>query len=288
MARSADTRVAAIAFAPEVGRFRLAPGQNLDDLEERPGFGAIDAAEENQRRRDEGARTLFVPLHIADVSPGSRLLADRSEVQLIAHDGRVVHHGTGNALEVRVLSPDITVHQGIRVPGAVYNRVASEAVDMQLDYWFTELDGDGTYALPAKAGLQRIPGVGLCGTNVDDAGSRVLFQCIQPGERASCVVVVLEHPPSGRRNGEVSLCAPDYASFPRPMLFDALGGFTGHLPFYDPSGAAHYPVSGPQLSDARAMVTAFHAANHFTRRLTSPNVRLHEWQPQPVATATVH
>ena len=69
--------------------------------------------------------------------PDSRLLADRSEVRLIGRDGRVVYQGTGNDFELRATGTDATVHQGIRVPGALYSRVKGDLVDVQLDYSFT-------------------------------------------------------------------------------------------------------------------------------------------------------
>jgi hypothetical protein len=270
----------AVMFAPDEGRFRPAPGQGLDDVLEKPGMGPVDVADENQRRRAEGARTVFLPVHVSDLVPRSRLLADRSEVRLIGRDSRVVYQGTGNDLELRATDWDATVHQGIRVPGAVYGRIKAERLDVQLDYWFTLFRPIATYALPASGGDQRMPGIGWCATKVDDAGTRVLFQCLQPGERPSCLTVVLEHTPTGQRNPEVSLCVPDYTPYSGHTMPDALSRFGGRLPFYDPSGLIRYAVSGPQLAEAHVMVTAFQPAEHFVRRVVIPAVRLQDWEPQ--------
>src|SRR5689334_25237387 len=86
-AGSQDDHGIAVAFAPKAGRFRLAPGQGLDDVIEKPGVGPADVAEENQRRRAEGARTVFLPVNVSGLVPDSRLLADRSEVTVISRDG---------------------------------------------------------------------------------------------------------------------------------------------------------------------------------------------------------
>jgi hypothetical protein len=93
-ARSGDAAAIAVAFAPGDGRFRPAPGQSLDDVAEKPGFGPADVAAENQRRRAEGARAVYLPFRVSGLIPESRLLADRSEVRLIGPDGATVYEGT--------------------------------------------------------------------------------------------------------------------------------------------------------------------------------------------------
>jgi hypothetical protein len=270
----------AIVFAPGDGRFRPAPGQSLDDMVEKPGFGPADVAAENQRRRAEGARTVFLPLHVSGLVSESRLLADRSEVRLVGPDGGTVYEGTGEDLELRATTDSAAVHQSIRVPGAVFGRVSAEPLDVQIDYWFTVLRRSGTYALPALGGDQRMPGIGRCATKVDDAGTRVLLECRQPGERPTCLTAALEHAPTRARNPEVSLCAPDYSPYPGHTLPDALARFGGRLPFYDPSGLVQYPVGGPQLSQSQVLVTAFQPTDHFSTRVVIPGVHLQDWEAQ--------
>jgi len=284
-ASSGNDHGIAVAFTPGAGRFRPAPGQGLDDVEEKPGMGPVDVAEENRRRRAEGALTVFLPLRVSGLIPESRLLADRSQVTVIGRDGRPVYQGTGNGLELRATTADATIHQGIRVPGALYSRVKGELVDVHLDYSFTLFRTNAAYALAARDGDQRMPGIGWCATKVNDAGNRVLFRCLQPGERPSCLAVVLEHTPTRQRNPEVSLCVPDYTPYPGHTFPDALSRFGGTLPFYDSSGLVRYPVGGPQLSEARVVVTAFQPMAHFVRRVVIPAVRLQDWEPHVPASA---
>ena len=284
LAASAGTDSAiAVAFARDAGRYRLASGQGLDDVHEKPGFGQVDVAAENQRRRAESARTVFLPVRISGLLPDSRLLADRSDVAVIDRDGRTLYRGTGNDLEIRASNSEATVHQGIRVPGALYGRVKAQPLDVELEYSFTLFRAAATYALPAQDGDQRMPGIGWCTTTVNDAGTRVLFRCMQPGERPPCVAVALEHIPTGQRNPEVSLCAPDYSIYPGHVLPDALSRFIGSLPFYDPSGLIRYPVGGPQLSDARVIVTDFRPTQHVVRRVVIRAVRFEDWEPLTAA-----
>jgi hypothetical protein len=271
----------AATFAPDAGRLQLAPGQSVDDVEEKPGFGAEDVAAENRRRRAEGARTVFLPLNMSGLTGESRLLADRSEVSVMDREGRILYRGTGNSLEVRSTDANSIVHQGIRIPGAVYNRINGEPLDIEVNYWFTLFEAGPASALPARDGDQRIPGIGWCGTKVDDSRTRILFQCLQPGERPPCLVLALEHQPTKQQNPEVSLCAPDYFPYPGHVMPDALSRFGGRLPFYDPSGFVHYAVGGPQLPEARVLVKSFRPVEHFVRRVVIRNVRLQQWEALP-------
>jgi hypothetical protein len=288
-ASSRDDHGIAVVFAPDAGKFRPAPGQGLDDVVEKPGVGPVDVAEENQRRRAEGARTVFLPLLLSGLVPDSRLLADHSEVRITGRDGHTVYQGTGNDLELRAAGANANVHQGIRVPGAVFSRFKADLLDVELDYSFTLFRADTTYALPARDGDRRMPGIGWCATKVDDAGIRIMFRCLQPGERPSCMAIVLEHTPTRQRNPEVSLCAPNYSPYPGHAFPDAIDRFGGRLPFYDPSGLIHYPVGGLQLAEARVLVTAFRPTGHFVKHLLVPGIRLQDWEAQAPNTAgTAH
>ena len=204
---------------------------------------------------------------------------------LIDRDGRTEYRGTGNHLELRARDEEATVHQGVRVPGTVYRRVESDLLDVQLDYYFTVFEVEGRYALPALDGDLRMPGIGWCATRVDDAATRVLFRCLQPGERPSCLAVALEHTPTGQHNPEISLCVPNYTPIPGHVLPDALARFGGRLPFYDPSGLVRYPVGGDDLSEASVVVTHFRPTVHFVRRVVIPGVRLRDWEAQATVTA---
>ena len=76
------------------------------------------------------------------------------------------------------------------------------------------------------------------------------------------------------------MCAPDYSPYPGHVLPDALTRFGGSLPFYDPSGVVRYPVGGPQLSEARVLVTDFQPTEHIVRRILIPGIRLQDWEPE--------
>ena len=110
-ASSEDDRTIIVTFAPHLGRFRSMPGQGLDDVQEKPGMGPVDVAAENQRRRAEGARTVFFPVHVSGLALNSRLLADRSEVRVIGRDGRIVYRGAGNDFETRATGAEASASE---------------------------------------------------------------------------------------------------------------------------------------------------------------------------------
>jgi hypothetical protein len=70
------------------------------------------------------------------------------------------------------------------------------------------------------------------------------------------------------------------------VLPDALSRFGGRLPFYDPSGVIRYPVGGSQLPETHVLVTNFRPTAHFVWRIVIPSVRLHDWEPQMLASAS--
>jgi len=52
------------------------------------------------------------------------------------------------------------------------------------------------------------------------------------------------------------------------------------VPFRDTSGLAHYPVDGSQLADARVVMRLYSPADHFSRRVLIPSIRLSDWVTQ--------
>ena len=276
-----DESTIALAFDRGAGRLRLRPGQALDDVIEKPGFGPADVAAESQRRRREGARTIFLPLRFSGLTPGWRVLADRADVRVRDGNGATLYSGFADDIELLAVGTDATVHQAVRIPGAVYGRIKREALAIEFEYALTVFRADTTYAIRAQDGDERMPDIGWCITQVNDAGTHVRFRCLRPGERPSCLAVALEHVPTHARNPEVSLCVPDYAPYPGHTMPDALSRFGGNVPFFDPSGSIRYRVSGPDLAAAQLVVTKYHAAAHFRKRIALPVLRLEEWEPLP-------
>jgi hypothetical protein len=59
-----------------------------------------------------------------------------------------------------------------------------------------------------------------------------------------------------------------------------MGRFGATLPFRDAAGLTHYPVDGERLPDSHVVLRAYEAADHFSRRLVVPEIRLKDWQAE--------
>lgn len=283
---SGDAGTLDIAFDSGLGRYQLAPGQNVNDVPERPGFGQEDAEAASARRRAEGAVTIFLPLRIAGLPARSSLVVDRATVRLVDGDGTVRFEGRGNDLEVRLdgSTPDrVGTHHGIRIPGAIFNALKDRALRLEVDYAVTRFRLASESTLPPTGADQHLAGIGRCTTDLTRSDTAVELRCTSPGEPPSCVTTQLRHTASGRTNPEVSLCAPSYRPFPGHVLPDALSRFRGVLPFADPSGLAIYPVGGSQLAEADVLVRSYEPQEHRRERLVIPEIRLEDWLPAPAS-----
>jgi hypothetical protein len=235
-----------------------------------------------RHRGSEDDVLVYLPLRVAGLPADTMLKADRSEVRLTRPDGKTENLELGNDLEIRNEGPgdsEKRIHHGIHIQGDLYRRVIDRPVRLEIDYSLTLFRLTSSHALPALGGDQRIPDLGWCATKVNEGGTNIRFHCLEPGEIPMCSTLFLEHAPSGHRNPGRSVCSPDYAPYFGRYLPDAISRFGVNLPFRDPSGLARYPVDGSQLPQSRVVVRVYQPADHFTRRLVIPEIRLKDWGP---------
>jgi hypothetical protein len=250
-----------------------------------PGHGKlhqIKRDELNSRSRlSEGDVFVYLPVRIVGLPDDTVLRADHSEVRLIVPDRGVKNIGSSDNLEVRKEGHDESekrFRQGVHVPSELYALINDQPVTLEIDYSLTLFDLAASHALPALRGDQRMPEMGWCATKVNGAGTNVELRCLQAGKTPSCGTLFLEHAPSGRRNPAISFCSPDYAPYLRQAVPDAMGRFGRNLPFRDPTGLAHYPVDGSQLTESQVVLRTYKPLDHFTRRLVIPEIRLKDWE----------
>jgi hypothetical protein len=256
--------------------------------------------------RDE-ASTVYLPIHIAGVPDDGVLNVDKSQVRLLAPDGRVLYQGPGDDLLVRkeghqgpvhftigsryfgfvraIKTNDLSVPQdgevwiyhGIALPRSLYERAKNQPLRLEIDYSFTLLQG-GTHDIPALGGSQELPGLGRCTTKMDADGDDINLRCMKTGPAPSCASAFLEHVPSGRRNPTAFACQPNYAPFLDQMVPDGIDRFATAIRFHDLSGLAKYPVEAADLSESRVVVRVYQPQDHFTRQLVIPQIRLSDWE----------
>jgi hypothetical protein len=284
-------------YESTLGKFLLPEGIDRNNVNRRGAF-----------ERDE-ASTVYLPVHLTGLPDDGVLNADRSQVRLIALDGKKLYQGRGDDLLVRkeghqgpvdftigfrglnlrlIKTKDLSVpqdgeawiYQGIPLPRGLYPHVKNQPLRLEIDYSFTLLQGD-TYDIPALGGNQVLPGLGRCITNMDSDGDDIDLHCMKTGRAPSCASAYLEHVPSGRRNPTAFGCLPNYAPFLDQMVPDGIARFGVGIRFHDLSGLAKYPVEAGDLHDSRVIVRVYQPQDHFTRQLVIPQIRLIDWESVP-------
>lgn len=262
----AATRDLSVAFNPEVGRYQPPSGLN------------------NSTYAGEGRDAdVFLPLRVSGIRAGDTLITDHSEVKLFDSGGKLVYHGSTIGIEVdnaALAATGEARHQKITLPVSLYKQFQGQPIQAKLDYSFTLFGLSKSYAIPAIGGNERMPGLGWCQTELNDAGSAVLMKCIAAEKAPSCGGVFLENPSRGTQNPEGFGCYPEYTPYSAKPLDDAFARFVIRVSFRDPHGLAKYPVDGPQLPQSRVVIHIYEPLAHFKRSLVIPEIKLQDWEAQ--------
>jgi hypothetical protein len=258
-----------VAFDPSAGKLASVIGMKLD--------------ERRSLSRDGSDALVGLPLHVTGWPDDTMLKADRSEMGIMGDNGKWLSIGQGEDLELRnegLGNGTRTVHHLIRIPADLYVRFKDTPVQMEIRYSLTLLRLSHSFAIPALHGDQRMVDIGWCKTRTNDARTSVQLSCLQPGLVPNCGTVFLENPANGQRNPVRSACGMHYSPFVDTIDGDAVTHFAMTVPFRDTSGLAHYPVDGSQLADARVVMRLYSPADHFSRRVLIPSIRLSDWVTQ--------
>lgn len=233
---------------------------------------------------------IYLPMRLSGLPEDSGVQSDRAQIRLIDPGGLASALPsfplTGLKLGVRRNSgaaANQDAYQTVPIPGDLYRRVEDRPVRLEIDYSLTLFALASSHALPAVNSNEHISEVGWCATRINPAETAVQLGCEQAGRGPDCLTLVLEHIPTGQRNPERFGCDADYAPY-RDWQFipDGLARFGGALIFRDPNGLAKYPVNGSRLAESRVVMQIYRAADHLTRKLVIPEIRLSDWEPAPV------
>jgi hypothetical protein len=255
-----------VVFNPEVGRYQPPSGVN------------------NSAYAGEGHDTdVFLPLRLSGIPTGDTLITDHNDVRLFGSGGKLVYHGSTIGIEVDKARLDATGedrHQKITLSASLYKQLQGQLLQAKLDYSFTLFGLSKSYAIPAIGGDERMPGLGWCQTELNDAGTAVNMKCMAAEKAPTCGGVFLENPSRGTQNPEGFGCWGEYAPYSALPLPDAFTRFTIRVSFRDPNGLAKYPVDGSQLPQSRVVIRIFEPLAHFTRSVVIPQLKLGDWQPR--------
>lgn len=259
-----------ISFDAGLGRYRQPSGITLSDQE------LWD------RLHKQGSPTeLFLPLSISGLPDDSILKADKSELRLISSNGKLVYRGAGEDLEMReegTANRHASAYQEFDVPEAIYLRLKSQNLRIEINYSLTLFRLDTAFGIPALGGDLRSPKLGWCETQMNESGSAIELRCMQAGNAPACATAFLENPSTGVRNPSLSSCEPDYAPRFLRTDVDPTSQYGLNLRFRDPSGLTQYPVDGPQLPKSQVVLRLYEPQDHFTRQLMIPAIKLGDWE----------
>jgi hypothetical protein len=273
LARAMDSAAAVgLSFQPELGRLRRDASFPL--LYPLNGTFAL----------------IYLPMRLSGLPENSGVQSDRVQIRVIDPDGALISAlpsfsisglQTG-ARRSHGGSPDQDAYQNVPIRGDLYARIKDRPVRLEINYSLTLFTLASSHALPAINGNQRIPGVGWCTTGINPPETAVRLACEQAGRGPDCMTLILEHIPTGQRNPERFGCDADYAPYRDWQIIpDGMARFGGNLPFRDPNGLAKYPVNGSKLAESRVLMQIYRAADHFTRKLVIPEIRLSDWEAVP-------
>jgi hypothetical protein len=159
-------------------------------------------------------------------------------------------------------------YETVWVPEEVYNRVKDQPVRIVMEYSLTLVQATPPQTIPAEGGDRWMEGVGRCATRGSAKGTYVELGCLFPG-RAPCLAFSVTYPGAGQRPDRNPACGRDYAPYVDHVEGDSISRFAREL-----------PIMESQWKDAQVVLTAYHAAAHFTRQVVIPNIRLSDWRPE--------
>jgi hypothetical protein len=230
--------------------------------------------------RGYGDVFIVLPVRATGVPEKSILLANLSTASLIPPQGQTEHLGTQNGFQITKQLPgdgQKPITYGIRVPAALYQRIADQPVRLEIDYSLTLMGQADAQSLPAVGGDGRSPLLGWCGTKVDRVSSEVLFGCVRPGSIPRCTVVMLEHKPSGASNKKYENCGASYAPIRDRYEIDALSRFGLTIPFADVPTGDPLTVTEAMLPESQVTARVYEPRDYFSRLMVIPEIKLRDW-----------
>ncbi len=286
--------IGACAFAPWHLAFALQRALSPQPLAAQSvqlGFDAQGGRYQAPRGAAPAVRTaLYVPLHAAGVPEGTSVLMDHADLRVTGLDGSILYRGKSNIsvdgvgslfdaiFEIRSSESSeraAPLYQRLYLPAQVLKSLGNRPVRITIDESLTLFVPAEKYSLPAVGADLTLGALGRCRTRIDSEGDDVQIQCLSTAKQPLCYTAYLEQPGSGLRNPPSHGCFPAYApAIFAPLLPDAIHRTGGELPFFDRSELAQYPIDGSKLADSRMVIQTFVPADHFTRQVETPIVKL--------------
>jgi hypothetical protein len=243
--------------------------------------GVVRSLQRFQPNGGDQTADVFLPLRTAGIPNDSILLSDWVDLH-VSSDGREIYHGIGENLETDPSSANTSgksAYQEVELPMSFYAGAKAKAVAVRADYSLTLFKLANSYSLAALSGSERMPGLGWCQTQINEAETAVELHCMQLSKAPSCATVFLENTSTEVQNPPRSICNSSYGLARNLLSYasDVTPHYGGNIPFRDATGLAKYPVDGSQLAQSKVVIRVYEPVDHFTRTMTIPSVRLADW-----------
>jgi hypothetical protein len=286
---SRDTADITIRFDPATDAAAMAPGRVV------PLAGAARAARQllggdtdaaaaylHRRARADAVPVSFeLPVRIDGVPHDAILIVDRSEIRLLAPDGRILYDATNptDNAGLTIAHGTQASHQTIELPAGIYRQWGESAARLEITYWLTLFRQSTTFSMAATSGDLRTPELGRCQSQLKSDSSEINLRCRQQGLGPSCYVVTLVAA-DGKRDPDSPDCSPNYRPF--AALWSAPLTYYGmDVQVHDATEFVQYPVPPSEFAESHLLVTTYRVGDHFTRSFVTPALHLAEWNAQP-------
>lgn len=243
----------------------------------------------------------YLPLKVAGLPQGAMLTGDRFVVTLTDLGGNVLYrdtpvrnmsdetnHDGDPGLRLRLADADrgtVRLHQGFRIPLALYTRIKSMPVRVRIDYSLTVLKQTVTATIPAIGGRKVIPGLGLCASRrrvsyFGDIDDNIDVYCYRTADSPDCTTSFVRDRQSGQRDPVQELC---YGLNYEPQILrvaelDRPGQTVASYRFMSRALPSEpYPVGIDRVAQSDLMLTGYAPQVHYTRSLVTSPIRLGDW-----------
>ncbi|HXC56119.1 MAG TPA: hypothetical protein VNU97_12550 [Rhizomicrobium sp.] len=262
-----------IAFDPSLGQFR-SPGDKPGRAE--PYF--------------------FLPLRIAGLPRDAMLDTVRSRLTLLDADGRQVYQGPpkydffqetnrdgGFGLRLRPAAADggtARLHQVFDMPPTLYARLRLQQLRVRIDYAFTLLRPDRTTVIAATGAARIVDGVGPCASRRSPLyNNEIEVWCFGNAPAPNCFVTFVRDRRSGRRDPDADQCFPGFEPrFLQQPDLDSPGRQLVVYGYHEYDDTGAHPLRIEDAADHDLVLTAYVPQAYFTRRVTTPPIRLADWE----------
>lgn len=236
--------------------------------------GPGDPAPENlpNTARDSLSNSKTLSLAFRDLPAKTLLQIDKAQWTLRSADGKTFYSAAGGGVSLRNakgVAATVALDQVLDLPAPILRQTEGQKTNVGIVYSLTLFKLGADYSMQALDDVSRLPGWGLCKTEINNGNTAVEVECVQMGKGPTCATVFLENETNGVRNPENTSCYPNYAPYSDRPIPDALSRFRLMLPFRDISGLIKYPVDETQLTNTRVVIQMYTPQNHFTRTVSA-------------------